>query len=299
MKTEWGKVTPLSKVLAMTFFVVLPFLGFYLGIQYEKLSIDIPSPDEKQSSQVISSVLTEEIAMKELFGSYNQSEHAARWHDTFATSSKYGTNQFMSKAISIVPWISENKLKYVGLFEVKELLQGEDAWDASFGCHFCSPDLMGVIFEFKNGEWNVQTVQKNIQIKDDRDEDLELGYWGNIFRPQIIEWGRGKIGFRFDTRLSAQGTTWGRIYVLGVFENGFRWVFSLPDAEASGDGREAEFGYLPPYHYKSHVKFKTAGDVYDIIVEKSGTKPIGNIVESVQEVKNYHFNGSIYELVEK
>ena len=30
-------VTPLSKTLAMALFIILPFAGFYLGIQYEKL----------------------------------------------------------------------------------------------------------------------------------------------------------------------------------------------------------------------------------------------------------------------
>jgi len=33
-KVEWSKVTVLSKILAMTLFIVLPFIGFYLGMEY-------------------------------------------------------------------------------------------------------------------------------------------------------------------------------------------------------------------------------------------------------------------------
>jgi hypothetical protein len=36
-------VTPLSKALAMILFIALPFLGFYLGIQYQQ-KITIPTP---------------------------------------------------------------------------------------------------------------------------------------------------------------------------------------------------------------------------------------------------------------
>jgi hypothetical protein len=32
----WTTVTPLSKFLAMALFIILPFVGFYLGVQYEK-----------------------------------------------------------------------------------------------------------------------------------------------------------------------------------------------------------------------------------------------------------------------
>jgi len=33
-KIDWLKVTPLSKILAMILFILLPFIGFYLGIEY-------------------------------------------------------------------------------------------------------------------------------------------------------------------------------------------------------------------------------------------------------------------------
>lgn len=35
-KNAWNKVTPLSKALALAMFVAFPFLGFYLGTQYQK-----------------------------------------------------------------------------------------------------------------------------------------------------------------------------------------------------------------------------------------------------------------------
>jgi hypothetical protein len=37
MKIEWNKVTWYSKLLALAFFVVLPFIGFYYGTQYGKM----------------------------------------------------------------------------------------------------------------------------------------------------------------------------------------------------------------------------------------------------------------------
>ena len=35
---SWTTVTPLSKFLAMALFITMPFIGFYLGIQYQKMS---------------------------------------------------------------------------------------------------------------------------------------------------------------------------------------------------------------------------------------------------------------------
>src|SRR3989338_4312151 len=48
-------VTPLSKTLALFIFILLPFIGFYLGIQYEKsqntssspIVIPTPAPEDK------------------------------------------------------------------------------------------------------------------------------------------------------------------------------------------------------------------------------------------------------------
>ena len=35
-KNAFNTVTPLSKTIALALFVALPFIGFYLGIQYQK-----------------------------------------------------------------------------------------------------------------------------------------------------------------------------------------------------------------------------------------------------------------------
>lgn len=37
MRVVWNKVTWYSKTLAIALFVALPFIGFWLGIQYERL----------------------------------------------------------------------------------------------------------------------------------------------------------------------------------------------------------------------------------------------------------------------
>lgn len=37
MAIQWRKVTWYSKLLALALFIALPFAGFYLGIQYQKL----------------------------------------------------------------------------------------------------------------------------------------------------------------------------------------------------------------------------------------------------------------------
>jgi len=37
LPSSWVTVTPLSKIVAMIFFILFPFLGFYFGIQYQKL----------------------------------------------------------------------------------------------------------------------------------------------------------------------------------------------------------------------------------------------------------------------
>lgn len=47
---EWNKVTPLSKYLALTLVVVLPFIGFILGVNYEK-QIYIPATKVDQTSK--------------------------------------------------------------------------------------------------------------------------------------------------------------------------------------------------------------------------------------------------------
>lgn len=41
---EWNKVTSLSKYLAMALSVALPFVGFVLGMQYQRKIDDIPQP---------------------------------------------------------------------------------------------------------------------------------------------------------------------------------------------------------------------------------------------------------------
>ena len=35
-KNAWNTVTPVSKALALIMFVAFPFIGFFLGIQYQK-----------------------------------------------------------------------------------------------------------------------------------------------------------------------------------------------------------------------------------------------------------------------
>lgn len=40
-KNSWNTVTPLSKTIALVLFILLPFLGFYLGMEYQK-AIDRP-----------------------------------------------------------------------------------------------------------------------------------------------------------------------------------------------------------------------------------------------------------------
>ncbi|MDO8574321.1 MAG: hypothetical protein Q7R86_01725 [bacterium] len=40
-KVEWRKVTLLSKVLAMILFILLPFIGFYLGMEYSGTRLKI------------------------------------------------------------------------------------------------------------------------------------------------------------------------------------------------------------------------------------------------------------------
>ena len=44
LSKTWTTVTPLSKFLAMALFILLPFIGFYLGVQYQKnVTPDYPS----------------------------------------------------------------------------------------------------------------------------------------------------------------------------------------------------------------------------------------------------------------
>ena len=46
LSKKFTTVTPLSKFIAMALFIILPFLGFYLGIKYQetKQSIEIIAP---------------------------------------------------------------------------------------------------------------------------------------------------------------------------------------------------------------------------------------------------------------
>lgn len=36
-KFEWNKVTPLSKYIALALMILLPFIGFVLGVKYQTL----------------------------------------------------------------------------------------------------------------------------------------------------------------------------------------------------------------------------------------------------------------------
>ena len=38
MKIEWNKVTWYSKIVALALFVALPFIGFYYGTKYGRLT---------------------------------------------------------------------------------------------------------------------------------------------------------------------------------------------------------------------------------------------------------------------
>lgn len=48
MKKQFTTVTPFSKALAMILFIVLPFVGFYLGIQYQKRVAYLSSKNNQQ-----------------------------------------------------------------------------------------------------------------------------------------------------------------------------------------------------------------------------------------------------------
>jgi hypothetical protein len=37
MTIQWNKVTWYSKLIALILFIALPFIGFYLGITYQKM----------------------------------------------------------------------------------------------------------------------------------------------------------------------------------------------------------------------------------------------------------------------
>ncbi len=52
-KIQWNKVTWYSKILAMVLFVALPFAGFYLGIQYDKFTTVIVSPQASLENSVV------------------------------------------------------------------------------------------------------------------------------------------------------------------------------------------------------------------------------------------------------
>ena len=41
MNIKWNKVTTLSKTLALIIFIVFPFIGFYLGVQYGEMTTSI------------------------------------------------------------------------------------------------------------------------------------------------------------------------------------------------------------------------------------------------------------------
>ena len=45
-KVKWNEVTPLSKYLAMALFIAMPFIGFYLGMQYQKMSTPAYPPTD-------------------------------------------------------------------------------------------------------------------------------------------------------------------------------------------------------------------------------------------------------------
>jgi hypothetical protein len=51
---QWNKVTWYSKTLALVLFVVLPFIGFYLGIQYGLTQIPTGTPSKTTSTSVTS-----------------------------------------------------------------------------------------------------------------------------------------------------------------------------------------------------------------------------------------------------
>ncbi len=45
LSKKYTTVTPLSKILALILFIALPFIGFYLGMLYQKgIDVGIPNP---------------------------------------------------------------------------------------------------------------------------------------------------------------------------------------------------------------------------------------------------------------
>lgn len=55
MKIEWNKVTWYSKLLALALLVLLPFIGFYFGVQYEKniSSIKLSESPQLRPGQIV------------------------------------------------------------------------------------------------------------------------------------------------------------------------------------------------------------------------------------------------------
>jgi hypothetical protein len=49
---EWNKVTPLSKAIAMIMFIALPFIGFVLGMKYQKMLTEIEFENARVESML-------------------------------------------------------------------------------------------------------------------------------------------------------------------------------------------------------------------------------------------------------
>lgn len=74
-KNKFNTVTPFSKTLAMILFITLPFVGFYLGIQFEKRTA--PPPNEETARNSVSFPVLSEQEKNELppLATYQDADH--------------------------------------------------------------------------------------------------------------------------------------------------------------------------------------------------------------------------------
>ncbi len=219
--------------------------------------------------------ITEDKAMKLVFGNYDDEEEVSAWKPSAADITQLkidsGAKDVFSSILLAKPMHEGNFDKYI-------LLTGTVPKD--YTCHACPATISGFLFSKTGGGWQLDAEQKFI---------ARLGEYGEGPATELVRIGPDKYGVLFRPLYTGTYQEEGMI-LFEVTDSGLTEALSLP--ATSGQG-----GDNKPYKYSSKLNFVQGknSSYYDIKISTTGSrKGSDGKVTSVDETKTYIFNGKKY-----
>jgi len=245
----------------------------------------------------LASELSDEEALKAIFGTYDKQLNAAIWQssdrrflkflktyeelyelkDKSLASQVIGKKVFIKGSIETALVMIQTSLKQWH-FGTKE--QQLEILASTFNGKMCIPVIGGAVLSKTANGWRVESIKKYIaQIGDDCSSPL----------PNFQVLGKDSVGAIFEetAHLSFQPVV-KAITIIGTINNEIHELFSL----TTGEEYDEDMNATMPYKYKSDLQYLDKGNpLYDIVVHTYGTNEEG---KKFDRTNQYRITGFKY-----